>query len=58
MRGVLDKAGASWTYGEPGVVTTLLAVPDPDELIRDPATVEALRTSTRQIMAAARVALA
>ena len=58
MRAVLDKAGASWDYGEPGVVTTVVPVPSPEGLIRDPATAEALRDSTRQITAAAGIALA
>jgi CRP-like cAMP-binding protein len=56
MRSVLNKAGAKWSYGEPGVVTTVVAVPSADELIRDPATVQGLREATRQVMVAASVA--
>jgi CRP-like cAMP-binding protein len=58
MRAVLDKAGARWSYGEPGVVTTVVAVPAPEGLIRDADTVQGLREAARQVRAAASVALA
>jgi GNAT superfamily N-acetyltransferase len=58
MRAVLNKAGASWAHGEPGVITTVVRVPAPDALIGDATTAQALRESARQISAAASVALA
>ena len=58
MRAVLNKADATWAYDEPGVVTTVVPVPSPDGLIRDLETVQRLCDATRQVMAAASVALA
>ena len=57
MRAVLDKAGAHWSFEEPGVVAATLDVADVHDLL-PPEVAAALRHAAHEIVTAASLALA
>ncbi len=57
MRAVLRRAGARLEFAEPGVLETVLDVPDFGEGLPDLATANALRDTTRDVVVAADLAL-
>ena len=52
MRAILDRFGAYWERDDPGVVTTVLNVPDEDQLPFDRATAEQIKAVGRQAIQA------
>jgi len=57
MRAVLRRAGAHMEFAEPGVLETVVDVPDFGEGLPDLATANALRDTTRDVVVAAELAL-
>jgi protein lysine acetyltransferase len=57
MRAVLRRAGARMEFSEPGVLETIVAVPNFGDGLPDLATAGALRDTTRDIVVAAELAL-
>lgn len=57
MRAILRRAGARFAFGEPGVLETVMEVPAFGEGLPDPATANALRDATRDVIVAADLAL-
>jgi len=52
MRHILDRYGAEWERDEPGVVTTVFDVPEPDQLRIEPGLADEIRAVTRQVVRA------
>jgi RimJ/RimL family protein N-acetyltransferase len=52
MRTILDRFGAAWQREEPGVVTTIVDVPQPCDLSFPPELTKEIRDVTRQVIRA------
>ena len=53
MREILDRCGARWQHDEPGLITTVIDVPQPTDLPFSPELSRQIRDAARQVMRAA-----